>query len=504
MWPWEETEEPPHVTLREDRGRDMFERIHSFTEQELNKLHDKSMEILRDVGVAFHDPEALEIFRSHGIKVDGNIVFIDEGHVEKALEAAPSQFTIMARNPAKSVTIGGKNLVIAPGYGAAFMVTETGEQRKPVMEDYNNFCKLVQTSRYIDMNGCLMVEPSDVPQDLAHLDMIFSNIVLCDKPFIGSSVSRQAARDSLELAGIAWGGKGKIKNKPVMMPVISSLSPLRYSTDMAGALIEYARHGQPVLLGLLMMAGATGPVTLSGLLAVQNAEMLAGITLAELVTASVPVVYGGTSSIVDMRTGALSIGAPELSMIQCAQAQMARFYELPSRGSGGLTDAHFPDMQAGIESSLALATTVMSGNSFILHGCGILGGYIAMSYEKFVADEELCGMLRRMLEPIDISDEAIDINVVKEVGIGGEYLTHPKTLEHCRTEFFIPELMKRQDYESWKTMGRKRLNETATDLVSKRLAAYEKPEIDPQIERDLSHYVVKRKNEQISHGEVPT
>jgi len=473
----------------------MWDRMRRFTDEELNRLHDATVRVLRDVGVAFHEPEALAAFKTHGIKVDGNIVHIDERHLQKAVETAPSQFTITARNPARSVKIGGDGLVIAPGYGAAFMVTETGEQRKPVMEDYNNFCKLVQTSTYIDMNGCLMVEPSDVPAELAHLDMVFSNIVLCDKPFLGSSVSRQAAEDSLDMAAIAWGGKGEIKDRPVMMPIISSLSPLQYSEDMAGALLEYARHGQPVLLGLLVMAGATGPVTLAGTLVVQNAEMLAGITLAQLVTPGVPVIYGGTSSITDMRTGALSIGAPELPMIQRAQAQMARFYQLPCRGSGGLTDAHFPDMQAGIESALALATTVMSGSNFILHGCGILGAYIAMSYEKFLADEELCGMVRRMLGEIDVSDEGIDFETIEHVGIGGEYLTHPRTFERCRTEFFLPDLMTREDYPTWKTSGKRRLDQKATDRLARRLAAYKKPEIDPEIERDLSRYVARRRNE---------
>ena len=473
----------------------MWGRMQRFTDEELNKLHDATIKVLGDLGVAFREPEALEIFKAHGIKVDGNVAFIHENHLQKALKTVPSQFTITARNPAKSVTIGGNDLVIAPGYGAAFMVTETGEQRKPVMEDYNNFCKLVQTSKHIDMNGCLMVEPSDVPPEFSHLDMVFSNIVLCDKPFLGSSVSRQAARDSIEMAAIAWGGRDKIENNPVMMPIISSLSPLQYSEDMAGALIEYARHGQPALLGLLVMAGATGPVTLSGTLVVQNAEMLSGITLAQLVNPGVPVVYGGTSSIADMRTGALSIGAPELPMIQRAQAQMARFYQLPCRGSGGLTDAHFPDIQAGIESALALAMTVMSGSHFILHGCGILGAYIAMSYEKFLADEELCGMVRRMLKEIEVSDQGIDLETIREVGIGGEYLTHPRTFERCRTEFFLPDLMTREDHSTWKASGKKRLDQKATDLLAKRFAAYEKPEIEPEIERDLSRYVARRKNE---------
>jgi trimethylamine--corrinoid protein Co-methyltransferase len=361
------------------------------------------------------------------------------------------------------------------------------------MEDYNQFCKLVDTSKYIDMNGFLMVEPSDVPSETAHLDMLLSNIVLCDKPFMGSPVSRQGAIDAIEMAGIVWEEKDEIRDQPVMISLINPLSPLQYSKEMAGALIEFARYGQPVMVATLPMAGSSGPVTLAGVLALQNAEIVAGIALAQLVSPGVPTVYGATSSPMDMRTGALSIGSPEVSMVVSATAQMARFYGLPSRSGGALTDSHFPDMQAGIESTLALTTAVRNGINFVLHSCGILGSYIAMSFEKFLIDEELCGMIRRLVKPIDLSDEAIDLETIKGVGIGGEYLTHPKTLERCRTEFFLPDLMNRQDHMGWKVAGKKRLDEAAADLLIRRLAAYQKPEIDPEIERALSRYVSQRK-----------
>ena len=472
----------------------MYERVQRFTDEELSKLHDATVRVFKEIGVAFHDePEALEIFKAHGFKVDGETVFIDEKHLQKALETAPSEFTIAGRDPKKSVTVGGKNLVLCPGYGCALMVTETGEQRKGLVEDYQNLCKLVQTSKVINMNGMIMIEPSDVPPEVAYLDMLYSNIVFCDKPFLGSCETRQAAIDAIEMAGIAWGGKDKIKDKPVTMPIISSLSPLQYTGHMAGAIIEYARHGQPILFGLLVMAGATGPVTLTGTLVQQNVEMLAGVVLAQLVKPGVPVVYGGTSSIADMRTGALSVGAPEMAILQNPQAQMARFYGLPCRGSGGLTDTHFPDIQAGIESALGLMSTIMSGSNFILHAVGIMDSYLAMSYEKFLIDEEICAMLIRMLRPMEVSDEAIQFDVMKEVGPGGEFLTHAKTLELCRSEFFVPELATREDHATWKAGGRKTMDQRATQRLAERLAAYEKPDIDPSIERDLAQYVAKRK-----------
>jgi len=467
----------------------MYQRMHILTEADKSKIHAASMEILSDVGINFYEPEAVDIFRHHGFKVDGNTVHLDEKQIQQVLSTVPSQFRVNARNPEQSVIIGGNHLVIAPGYGATIMITRDKEQRPGVMADYDNFCRLVQTSTSIDMNGCLMVEPSDRSPQYAHLDMLKSNILLCDKPFLGSTMSRQAAIDSIEMAAIAWGGKDQIKNKPVMIGIISTLSPLQYSAEMTGALIEYARHGQVNMIGLLMMAGATGPVTLPGLLALQNAEMLAGVTLTQLVNPGTPVIYGSTSTVTNMRTGGLSIGAPELSMIQNATIQMGKFYGLPCRGSGGLTDAQYPDMQAGIESTLALTTTVMSGANFVLHGCGILGSYLAMSYQKFLADEEICGMLRRMLKSIDVTDERLDLESIKSIGIGHEYLTHPKTLAHCRTEFYLSDLMSRDDFTTWRSKGKKLLAERLQEVFQKRMDEYVQPEIAPEIVKDLKRYV---------------
>jgi len=471
----------------------MYDRMPTLTEAQMTKIHDAAMNILSSVGVAFNEEESLDIFKENGFKVDGKTVFFSENKVRGALESAPQRFTLAARNQANSVELGDDDFAFVPGYGAPFIITSDGQKRDATMEDYDNFCKLVQTSKYIDMNGFMMVEPSDIPPETAHLDMLLSSIVLCDKPFMGSPISKEGARDAIEMAGLVWGGKDKIKDTPVTVSLINSLSPLQFSEEMAGSLIELARYGQASVLASLAMAGASGPVELAGVLAMQNAEILAGLTLAQLVRPGVPIIYGSTSSPMDMRTGGLSIGAPELSMIVSCTAQMARFYSLPSRSGGGLTDANFPDAQAGIESAMALITAARNGINFILHACGILGAYVAMSYEKFIIDEELCGMVKKLIEPIEISDETIDLPTIEEVGIGGNYLTQPKTFELCRTAFFLPELMTVQDYDGWQSAGGKRADERASDLLNKRLANYEKPDIDPSIESELSEYVTRRK-----------
>jgi len=303
--------------------------MQEFTHEQIQMIHDASMDILQSTGIKFNESEALAIFKQHGVKVDGEVVYLKEADILKALETTPTRFVLQARNPENDVTIGDGNFVFVPGYGAPFMATTDGKRREGVMEDYNNFCKLIQTSEYLDVNGFLMIEPSDEPSGLAHLNMLYSNMVLCDKAYLGCPTSRQGAIDTLEMAGILWEGKENIRNKPCLLANITTLSPLQFAGEMAASLIEYARLGQPCAIVALIMAGFTGPVTMAGVLTLQNAEILAGITLTQLVNPGTPIIYGSTSSPIDMKSGVVSIGAPEMSRFVSATAQMARLYLRP-------------------------------------------------------------------------------------------------------------------------------------------------------------------------------
>jgi trimethylamine--corrinoid protein Co-methyltransferase len=459
------------------------------------QIHDASLDILGRVGVAFNNDEALETFQANGFKVDGKTVFMAEKDVQQALASVPADFMLSARNPQKSVPVDANSLVTAPGYGAPYVITTAGERRKGTLADYENFCKLIHTSKHIDITGYLMVEPSDRPSKLAYLDMMLSNIQLCDKPFMCSTASKQAVEDSLSMAAIVFGGDHNIQDRPVVIGLINSRSPLQFGQEMAGALIALARCGQPCIITSVIMAGLSGPVNLAGALALQNAEILAGLTLSQLVRAGTPVVYGSASAPVDMKTGALAIGAPELSIIIAATAKMARFYRLPSRCGGGLTDAHIPDAQAGLESAFSLLAAARSGANFILHACGILSSYMAMSYAKFLLDEEALAMIKRMMVPLEVSDDTLNLSAIEAVGIGGQFLTQPMTIERCWTEFFIPEVMKRKNYPKWQDAGGKRIDEIASDVVQRRLSEYRQPDLDSAIAHRLSEFVTQRKKE---------
>jgi trimethylamine--corrinoid protein Co-methyltransferase len=469
--------------------------MQTLTSSDMTRIHDTSMNILARVGVVFNQDEALDIFKSRGFRVDGKTVYITENKIRQALASAPSGFCLSARNPKKNVQIDTDSYVTAPGYGAPYMVTKTGERRPGSFQDYENLCKLIHTSKQIDVNGYLMVEPCDRPAKLAYLDMVSSNILLCDKPFMCSTASKAAVDDSLAMAAIAFGGKQEIQDKPVVIGLVNSRSPLQYGQEMTECLIALARCGQPCIVSSVVMAGLTGPVNLAGTLTLQNAEILAGLTLAQLVRAGTPLVYGSTSAPIDMRTAALAIGAPELSIFIAATAKMAKFYNLPCRCGGGLTDAHIPDAQAALESVFGLLTAVRNGSNFILHACGILSSFMCMSYEKFILDEEALAMIRKMVSPVEVSDDTLSLSSIKDVGIGGQFLTQPKTIELCWSEFFIPEILQRKNYTKWQTGGSRRIDEIASEYVQRRLSEYRKPDCDPEIVSRLSEFVAKRKND---------
>jgi trimethylamine--corrinoid protein Co-methyltransferase len=407
--------------------------------------------------------------------------------VMDALTTVPGQFTLYARNPQRSVTIGGPEPVFAPGYGAPFLVDAESGKRSPTLQDYDNLVKLAQALPNQDVSGHLLVEPGDVPAETAHLHMLRAHLVHSDKPFIGSAAGRLGASQTMEMAQIVFGSE--VQDRPVTISLINSLTPLGYSVEMLEALIEYARWRQPVIIAALAMAGSTAPITLAGMLAMQNAELLAGIVLTQLLSPGMPVVYGSTSTNVDMRSGALAIGSPELSQMIAAHAQLARHYGLPSRSGGALTDASYPDAQAGFESMMGLLTTVNSGVSFVLHAAGILSSFLAFSYEKFTMDDELCGMVRSYRRGFSVNPETLAYDTVVKVGPGNNFLMEDHTFEHCRTAFWNPSLCDRGGLDAWMLGGRMDAVARARQRWQDLLDEHQDPPLDAMIDRQLQTYL---------------
>ncbi|MEA3352129.1 MAG: trimethylamine methyltransferase family protein [Chloroflexota bacterium] len=453
---------------------------------DIQSIHDTSMKLLANEGIRFPEDEAIDIFKKNGVKVNGQTVYLTEKQVMDAVEQVPSQFTIQARNPDKSIIVGDGEPVFAPGYGAPFVIDYEEGKRSPTMEDYHNLVKLAHALPNQDMSGHLLVEPGDVSSDTAHLEMLYASMVHSDKPFIGSTEGKEGALHTMEMAEILFGKK---MEQPFTVGLINPLSPLGYGTDMIEATIAYARARQPLIIAALIMAGSTGPITLSGVVALQNAELLAGITLTQLVSPGTPAIYGSTSTNIDMRTGALALGGPECSLYIKVHAQLARHYGLPTRAGGALTDSSTVDAQSGYESMFSMLTTINSGIDFVLHAGGILGSYLAFSYEKFVMDDELCGMMRHYTKGIDVNPKTLAYDIIAKVGAGGHFLGEDHTLDRCRTEFWQPNLSDRSGIEAW--WGGEQLDAAARarqrwqDL----LAEHEDPRMDKTTRRQLQTYV---------------
>ena len=476
----------------------MHDRMQTFSRHELNQIHNASMDILAHTGVIFNDAAAVTLFSLNGFRTDGKRVFITENEVSKALETVPPRFTILARNPEHNVSIGGDDFVFVPTAGAPNVAEAGGEQRPATFKDYITCCKLVQTSDQMDLSAFMMVQPTDLPPHTAHLDMLYANIVMCDKPFESATTSGPAARDSLEMAGLIWGGKDKLRQQPVTVTIANPTSPLQYSMEQAAQIIEMASWRQPVAITNMLLAGSTAPVSLPGLLALQNAEILGGLVLSQLAGPGTPVIYGATSAPLDMKTATSALGAPETVVIASAAVQLAKFYHLPCRTGGMLTDSHCPDAQALAEGAVLMSTAVRNGANFILHACGQMGSFISMSFEKWLIDEEVCAVIRRMLVPLEISPRTIDVETIKSIGAGGNYLLHPTTFGKFRS-LSQPRLFNRRDYQKWRANGAKSIEQSAAEALAARIAAYNKPPIDQGLEQALTEYVNRRKLEEKLH-----
>jgi trimethylamine--corrinoid protein Co-methyltransferase len=453
---------------------------------DIQAIHATSMKLLSEIGILFPEENALEVFRNNGFKVDGQKVFFNEDQVMAAIKNIPRQFTIHARHPERDVIVGDGNPVFVPGYGSPFLVDLKEGKRSSTFDDYCNLVKLAHSLPNQDLSGHMMVEPQDIPSNLAHLKMLHANMRLSDKPFIGSSEGRIGAQHTMEMINILFDGK---PDRYVTVGLINPLSPLGYGTDMIEAVLAYAHARQPMVFATLIMAGATGPITLAGVLALQNAELLAGIVLAQLISPGLPCLYGSTSTNTDLHTGGLSIGSPELSMCIIAHAQLARFYDLPSRGGGALTDANIMDAQAGYESMFSLLTTVNSGIDFVMHASGIASSYLAFSYEKFVMDDEICGMLRHYKKGIQVDADTLAYDVIANVGPGGHFLGEDHTLARCRTEFWQPGLFDRKGLDAWMESDRLDTQTRANRRWQDLLARYEEPSLDQTTARQLQSYL---------------
>src|SRR5712672_4735007 len=454
--------------------------------EEVEAIHEQAMTILEEIGVDFLHERARQEFAKAGMKVEDMRVRFDRDFILETIAKAPETFPLQARNASRSVVLGGDNVVTAPVYGPPFITDLERGRRGATIEDFNNFDKMAQAIDQIHCAGGTTVEPEDLPLGTRHLDMVYSHLRWTDKPFMGSVISSENARDTIEMASIVFGGRESIEKTPAVISLINVNSPLRYDDRMLGALLEYSEAGQPVIVTPFLMAGAMSPMGLAGAVAQQTAEALAGIALVQLSRPGTPSVYGSFLTNTDMQSGSPAFGTPESAMGILASAQMARHYRIPFRGGGALTSSKSPDAQAAYESMMCLWPTVMGGVHFVLHAAGWLESALLASYEKFIIDVEALRMFEWILtKGIPFDDEGFAMDGIREVGPGGHHLGSEHTMRHYRTGFYRPWISSTENYDRWQRMGSRTADKVANEKWKQLLADYKDPGIDSAVDEQL-------------------
>ncbi len=371
--------------------------------------------IVSEIGVEFMKPEALDLFREAGQKVEGDNVFFDPEWVLAQVAKAPREFDIQARNPENNVHIGGDHMVFSSVYGPPF-VREGAVRREGTFDDYRNFAKLAQSFSAIDSVGGVVAEPNDTPLDSRHLDMLYATLTLTDKMYMGNVVSGVNARDTIAMGEIVFGGREALEQTPASISLINCNSPLRWDDRMLDAQFEYSAALQPVVLTPFLLMGAMSPVTIPSALAQQIAEALTGIALSQLIRPGSPVVFGSFLSNIDMQSGSPQFGTPESAMGLLCTGQIARHFGLPFRGGGGLNSSQMPDAQAAWEALMTMMPTFLSGTNFVMHTAGWLEGGLVSCFEKYVMDVQVLEILQKEFTPLEITDEDLAFDAHQEVG----------------------------------------------------------------------------------------
>jgi trimethylamine--corrinoid protein Co-methyltransferase len=290
--------------------------------------------------------------------------------------------------------------------------------------------------------------------------------------------------DMMRMMAIVSGGKEELRRRPTFFTICSVGSPLQMIQMQLEGLLICADYGQPLAMSPEAIAGATAPVTLAGLLVQQNANILAHITLAQIYRPGTPVLYGTVSTIANMRLGTVALGAFETGLITAGAAQMARYYGLPCRSVGAVTESKREDLQAGLERAGTLLPAVLSGVNFVTCG-GTLDGTMLESDALLMLDDELCGMALRMARGIEVTDGSLALDLIKEVGFSGNYLDKDHTARLFRKEHFIPRLMPREPYDTWEEEGSRTAVERARDRVRQVLAKHQPRQVDPAMVQEL-------------------
>ena len=460
-------------------------------DEQVQRIHDASMDIIEEVGVEFRCDDAIGMWRAAGADIDGVTVRIDREHLMSLVGTAPSSYTMVARDPAHTVTVGDGRTIFTPSYGAPYVLDLDGVRRPATLQDFRDFTKLNHLSPALHMSGGVVCEPMDVPVPKRHLYMTESLLKYSSKPFMGAVTSMDRAEDSLHMAGIVF-GQDFVRETTVMTCLANANTPLVWDKAMLDSVRVFAAANQATLFSPFVLGGASTPASTVGAVIQVNIEALTGVAFSQLVRTGAPALYGQWLSTVSMRTGAPQAGTPEICHMNLLTAQMARHYNLPSRCSGSCTSSKMVDAQAGYEAARNMYGVLMAGTSFVLSTTGYLESAMCQSYAKWVLDSEQLELMYRLGSGVsfDNLDEVLDS--MRSVPAGGHHLGTEHTLANFQTAFSMPEMMNSDNYEQWLADGSQSAEERAAARCRQMLDEYEEPALDDHVREELDDYVARR------------
>lgn len=454
----------------------------------LEDIHQLTIDILSKKGILILLKEARDVLAEHGAKVSGDIVYIDEILLMKSLDSAPKSFQMTGRDGSPPLVFGKsqKRPVVCPGNGTMSIIETDGTKRPSTTLDFDNITKLCQSSSIVDMVGSIPVEPSDMPDKSRHLHLLRHLMRYSHKPLIGIATDYAQTLESFKILEMVY-GEGFLKHDAVIAYSVNPSSPLAFDPLSCQTLMVYAKNNQPLFILPGPMAGLTGPLDIYGMIAVINAENLAGICLAQAVSPGTPVVYSSGTMTSDMRWANTITAAPEGSLIGMAAMQLARYYDLPSRAMAGLSEAKQVDYQAGMETMQNYLAYAMAGVGVVNECLGVLDSIMSTSYEKWILDEELISRVELMNKGLGIFDKADIFETINNVDHKGTYLLEKSVFQNCH-KIWKPNVSFWQPYDMCKKQGHDILKKAAL-ICKERLAGLEKPLLDPGLDKELEDYI---------------
>lgn len=478
----------------------LMDPVRAVSEDQLESIVEAAGRVLQATGIDFLHPRARELWAAAGADVDGDRVRLDPDLVAGLVARAPDDFTLHSRNPAHDVHLGGSSVAFAAVGSAPYVGDEAGGRREGNQADFENLVRLSQSLNAIHLHAGYPVEPTDIHASVRHLQATRALLTLSDKVPNAYSLGAQRNIDCLEMVRIARQvDDATLDEQPSIYTIINASSPLRYDEVMLEGILQYSSRNQVIVITPFTLAGAMAPVTVAGALVQQHAEALAGVAFTQLVRPGSPVMYGGFTSNVDMRSGSPAFGTPEFMKAALVGGQLARRTGVPYRSSN-VCAANAVDSQSAYESVFSLWGAVMGGANLVMHGAGWLEGGLRASYEKMVIDADLLQMVAAFLNPIIVDDASLAVEAIAEVGPGGHFFGIEHTQDRFRDAFFAPMVSDWRNFESWELAGSPNATSHASRLVRELLDAYQPPAMDPQVAAELDDFVARR----VAEGGVPT